>query len=80
MMVLDGLISAQPSLPDHTDSAHRLMTPPVLLLAGILTLGTTDIRLPAGKRAVSTPPNLCPSTCTRKFPGPINVFNTFLHM
>ena len=48
--------------------------------AGVLTLGSLDVTLPPGQAAVSTTPNVCPSTCTQRFPGPLNVFHTFLHM
>lgn len=48
--------------------------------AGTLTLGTYDIALPPGQAALSTTPNLCPATCTQRYPGPLNVISTFLHM
>ncbi|KAJ3216242.1 hypothetical protein HDU67_009752 [Dinochytrium kinnereticum] len=48
---------------------------------GVLTLGSISISIPPNSLEPTVlKPNLCPSTCTSKFPGPITLLSSGIHM
>ncbi|KAJ3024574.1 UNVERIFIED_CONTAM: hypothetical protein HDU68_007999 [Siphonaria sp. JEL0065] len=48
---------------------------------GVLILGSEDIHIPGNSsKYTATPWNVCPSTCTRKFPTPLTVISNGFHM
>ncbi|KAI9347692.1 PHM/PNGase F domain-containing protein [Obelidium mucronatum] len=48
---------------------------------GVLILGSEDINIPGNSpNYTSTPWNVCPSDCTKKFPSALNVISNGFHM
>ncbi|KAJ3212464.1 hypothetical protein HDU82_001315 [Entophlyctis luteolus] len=48
---------------------------------GILTIGTETINSPGSSLSyTATEPNVCPSSCTKKFPGQLNIISNAFHM
>lgn len=47
---------------------------------GIMALGSTQLNIPPGQPAYSTPPNYCPSACMSRISQPLTVHGVAFHM
>lgn len=47
---------------------------------GVLRLGEMHLVIPPGQAAHTSPPNLCPATCTRKLKTPLTLVYNYFHM
>ncbi|KAJ3081408.1 hypothetical protein HK102_002360 [Quaeritorhiza haematococci] len=47
---------------------------------GVLAVGQMNLNIPPGQPRFSATPNLCPSTCTKNIPHPLNIIDQVFHM